>query len=191
MSTFKGLIKCSTCSSKFIDKHTHPFFNGATNESGYTKIKKSLLVNHLKVHHTGAKRLKPADDQPLITDHMADMVIQKKRKKELSTSDISSIQEAAIDLIASAGIPLKLIGSEEFVNFLKVIWEKSTGNADDVDKIPLSSWTLKRRMDENLAKNRQEFRDIADMLAKSGHLSIGFDHHHAGSHIGKYRVNVK
>ena len=72
--------------------------------------------------------------QPLITG----MAKSKGRKTSLSKADIDAIQTKACDLIATTGMPLKLVGSPEFGDFLSLIWTMSTGDTSDLSKVPLS-----------------------------------------------------
>ena len=56
----------------------------------------------------------------------------------LTHDDIYDIQQGAIDLIASSGVALSFVGSDEFIRFIKLCWAKSTGDCNGVDKVPLS-----------------------------------------------------
>ena len=69
--------------------------------------------------------------------------MKKGRKKVLTEEDIYDIQQGAIDLIAGSGVALSLVGSDQFIKFMKLCWSKSTGDCNDVDKVPLSRHGLK------------------------------------------------
>ena len=128
----KNPYKCSdeTCNRKLSFKNGHPYFKC----EGVNQYKKFLIMQHCSTHHLTAEEKSDAP-APKKRKH-TQMTISMKRS--IDSQVIEKIRLLKVELLAELGLSFRQVASDVFRSYEKALWECSTGDSSDLDRIACS-----------------------------------------------------
>ena len=125
--------KCSekACNQRLVFKNGHPYFRAL----GTHIYKKSSIIQHCISHHKAASSREgsPARKRKRQAGQMT-----LSLKRSLSDETIDKIRLLKVEMISELGLSFKQISSDIFREYEQLLWESSTGNWSDFEKLPWS-----------------------------------------------------
>ena len=124
--------KCSdeVCSRRLSFKNGHPYFKC----EGVNQYKKSSIQQHCLTHHIPAT----AKNDPPVSKKRKNNQMTFATKRGIDAEVIDKIRLLKVELIAELGLSFRQMASPTFHEFEKTLWQLSTGDLADYEKVAWS-----------------------------------------------------